>query len=202
MGRSTRRSLTSTPVSRRVLAVIVALLAALTLSSCSDSPVSQQDVVARVGDATLTRDDLDEMLNNRIIQETLQTGAVDGNTATMSQADNVISLWISLEALQAGGAAALDEDASADSVLSSLPGDYKTQFDGASDITQTMISRFIALQNVLNNTEDRSKLITTIQAADVHLDSRYGYWDPERVAVIPFGTKLAPLDTTTTTSAA
>ena len=188
-------------MSRRALAVIVALLAALTLASCSDSPVSQQDVVARVGDATLTRDDLDEMLNNRIIQETLGTGAVDANSATMSQVDNVISLWISLEALQAGGAAALDEDASADSVLSTLPGDYRTSFDSASGNTQTLISRFIALQTVLSNTQDRSALVTAIQGADVHVDSRYGYWNPERVAVVPFGTDLTPLATTTTSAA-
>lgn len=188
-------------MSRRVLAVIVAFLAALTLSSCAHSP-TQTDVVARVGDATLTRDELDEMLNNRIIQETLQTGVVDGDTATMSQAQNVISLWISLEALQAGGAAALDDDPTVDSVLSTLPGDYRTQFDSAGDSTQTLISRFIALQTVLNNTQDRSQLIAAIQAADVHVDSRYGYWDSERVALIPFGTKLTPLATTTTTSAA
>ncbi|MFT3853241.1 MAG: hypothetical protein QM733_10945 [Ilumatobacteraceae bacterium] len=188
-------------MSRRVLAVIVALLAALTLSSCGTNPVSQRDVVARVGDAELTRDELDEMLNNRIIQETLQTGAVDGTAATMSQADNVISLWISLEALQAGGAASLDDDPTVDSVLSSLPGDYKTQFDSAGGGTQTLISRFIALQNVLDNTQDRSKLVAAIQAADVHVDSRYGYWDAERVALIPFGTKLTPLATTTTSAA-
>ena len=188
-------------MSRRPLAVVIALVAALTLSSCAHSP-TPTDAVARVGDAVLTRDDLDEMLNNRIIQETLQTGPVDGDTATMSQADNVITLWISLEALQAGGGTALDGDPTADSVLSTLPGDYKTQFDGASDTTQTMISRFVALQGLLKDDQVRAQLVTVIQAADVYVDSRYGYWEADRLSVIPFGTDLAPLQTTTTTSAA
>ena len=44
--------------------------------------------------------------------------------------------------------------------------------------------------------------MTVIQAADVYVDSRYGYWEADRLSVIPFGTDLAPLQTTTTTSAA
>jgi hypothetical protein len=107
-----------------------------------------------------------------------------------------------LEALQAAGAAALDGDAAAGSVLSTLPGDYKSQFDGASNITQTMISRFVALQGLLNTTQDRTKLVSAIQAADVHVDARYGFWDPARVAVMPFGTELEPLTSTTTTTTA
>lgn len=192
MGPGSCRSLTSSAVSRRIAAVVIALVAALTLSSCGSA--TQTDVVARVGDTELTRDDLQELLNNRIVQEALQTGELDGDKADMTtQAERVISIWIALEAFQTSGAAALDGDASADAVLSSLPGDYRTQFDTAGQRTQDLITRYIAFQNQYSaNSLDRTQLSAAVQAADVHVDSRYGYWDPAQASVVPFGQAATP----------
>ena len=65
-------------------------------------------MVAKVDDAELTQDDLDEMLNNQVVQQAMQTSQPDGDNASMTEAEKVISLWIILEAAQAAGVAELD----------------------------------------------------------------------------------------------
>jgi hypothetical protein len=189
-------------VSRRIAAVVIALVAALTLSACGS--VDKNDTVASVGDARLSQDDLDQMLNNRIVQEVL-TGAIDGETATMAQVDSTIRLWIWLEAAQAAGVAQLDDEATAKSVIDQQGGDYTTSFDQSTGATRQLITRFINANGLVQaNTLTAEQLSQSARQADVDVDSRYGFWDVERANVFPFGVELPATTTTgpTTTSGA
>jgi hypothetical protein len=174
-------------VIRRTLLAVGIVLGALTLSSCSS--VDHPNAVATVDDAVLTRDDLDQLLNNRIVQEAVGTGELDGDVANVpDQADRVISIWIVLEAISAHDAAQLDDEATANSLLTGLGGDYQSQFDSSTGATRDLITRYIAFQTQYQaGTLDADELRAAVQAADVHVDSRYGYWDEQQASVFPFG---------------
>ena len=192
MGRSRHRLANVAAVSRRLVAVVVALVAALTLSSCGSSV--KGDAVASVGDAELTRDDLDTMLNNRVVQDIL-TGEIDGDTATVEQTDSVIRLWIWLEAAHAAGVADLDDEATAKALLDQQGGDYTTAFDESTGATRELLTRFLTASSLVNaKTLTSEQLSGAAQAADVSVDSRYGFWDAERSNVFPFGKDLPPVD--------
>ena len=197
MGGEVRRWLTSAAVSRRIVAVVVALVAALTLSACGSDPVSQQDVVARVDEAKLTRQDLDDLLNNAIVQGEV-SGELDGDVAKLgSQADQVISLWISFEAISQEGSTNLDDEPTANSVVTRVGGEYQTSYEQSTGVTRDFLTRFIAfITQQQSGTLQPATLAPIVQAADVDVDSRYGYWDPARVSVIPFG-QSAPAPSTT-----
>ena len=188
MGGEVRRWLTSAAVSRRIVAVVVALVAGLTLSACGSDPVSQQDVVARVDEAKLTRQDLDDLLNNAIVQGEV-SGELDGDVAKLgSQADQVISLWISFEAISQEGSTDLDDEPTANSVVTRVGGEYQTSYEQSTGVTRDFLTRFIAfITQQQTGTLQPATLAPIVQSADVVVDSRYGYWDPARLSVIPFG---------------
>lgn len=206
MGGEGHRWLSSPDVIRRTLLALFVVLGVVALSSCSST--AKPDVVASVDGVELTRDDLDSMLNNRVVQDGLGTGELNGDQARIpDQADRIISIWIVLEAVNAQGAAQLDDEATANSVLTAAGGDYQSSFDSSTGATRDLITRYVSFQTQLQaGTLDSAKLQAAVKAADVHVDSRYGYWDAAQASVIPFGTDTAtttaaPADGATSTSA-
>ncbi len=197
MGATSRRWLSSAGVIRRSLLALLVVLGVVALSSCSST--DKPDVVASVDGVELTRDDLDAMLKNEVVQDGLGTGELNGDQASLpDQADRVISIWIVLEAVNANGAAQLDDQgAAANQVLTTAGGNYQSSFESSAGVTRDLITRYISFQTQLQaGTLDSAKLQAAVKAADVHVDSRYGYWDAAQASVIPFGT-----DTATTTVA-
>jgi len=177
-------------VRRTVLALGIAL-GAIALSSCSSA--DHPNAVATVDDAALTQDDLEQLLNNKVVQEALGIGQPTNGVANLAtQADAVISVWVVLEAIAAQGAASLDDEAPASSVLATAGTDFEQSFAAATGPTRDLITRYIAFQTQNQaGTLDSDAMRTAVHSADVHVDSRYGYWDEAKASVLPFGDAAA-----------
>lgn len=167
-------------VIRRSVLASLPVVAALALSSCST--FSRNDAVATVDGRQLSRSELSELLSNSVIQNQL-TGALDGDRASLSgQADQIIGIWISLQVVHKNGLA----DLSGAAEQTQLTTQYKDAFTGASPTVQQVLTQLEAYHNQVGGL-DGAALYAAVKKANIHVDSRYGYWDAEKVSVLPFG---------------
>lgn len=188
-------------VSRRIFAVVVALVAALTLSSCGDA-VTQGDVVAEVDDAQLTGDELEAIMSDPVVTSLFQTPAPADGSMELNAADQIATVWVWLEATTQQDIAQLDDEAVAKEQLKSALGDDAVaQYDATTGAVRTFLTRVLVVNQQLRAeppSVTADELREASRAADVRVDSRYGYWDLDRASILRFGVEPAPLAPTTT----
>ncbi len=109
-------------------------------------------------------------------------------------------MWIVLEAIAAHDAASLDDEAPASSILATAGTEFEQSFAAATGPTRDLIIRYIAFQTQNQaGTLNSDAMRTAVQSADIHVDSRYGYWDGAKASVLPFDSAAATTTTPTTT---
>jgi len=178
-GRDERFAIVGSVIRRGALAILP-VVAALALSSCST--FNRNDAVATVDGMELSRSELSDLLRNNVVQNRL-TGPLDANRASLSgQADQVIGIWISLQVVKKSGLA----DLSGVAEQGQLTTEFKDDFTGASPKVQQLLTQLEAFHNQAG-TLDPAALYAAVKKANVHVDSRYGYWDAAQVTVVPFG---------------
>jgi hypothetical protein len=152
----------------------------LSLSSCST--FDHRDAVATVNGSEFTRDDLAATLRSGVAQSMFQFENDGGNALTTS-ADTVISIWVVLQAFDDAGAVDFTDPTVAQALATKYPADWAT----ASPKVRVFLERYTTFANQQSaNTLDRTKLLAAVHAAQVHVDSRYGYWDAARASIVPF----------------
>lgn len=157
---------------RRLSTAAVALAAVATLSACAAVP--DRNAVAAVGDATLTQDDLDEILASDLAGQLLQLPP-DADRYPMSAARDIIGTWITVT-----GAATLDlPEASDDAVIEQFGEGWSTAPEPLQELLRGITS--ISLSPDL----DQAALIDSL--ADATVASRFGRWTPEQFTVVPLG---------------
>ncbi len=168
---------------RRSILALCAVVAMVALSACST--FNRNDSVATVGGDALSRTELSQLLDNALVQNDLLIGPVSASGADVaSQADTLISVWVVLAALRRAGAIDLTGAAQ----RTALATQYTTAFTGAPAAVQQLLTQLGAFHDQFTaGTLDQAKLLATVQAASVHVDSRYGYWDGAAAKVLPFG---------------
>ncbi|MEO5901788.1 MAG: hypothetical protein ABIR68_16900 [Ilumatobacteraceae bacterium] len=67
-----------------------------------------------------------------------------------------------------------------------LATEYKVDFTGAPQKVQQLLTQLEAYHNQVGSL-DGAALYAAVQKANVHVDSRYGFWDPAQASVLPFG---------------
>ena len=77
----------------------------------------------------------------------------------------------------AGGSATANTD---------LATQYKDDFSKAPPKVQELLTQ-LQTYHAQAGTADAAKLYTAVSKANVHVDSRYGYWDAAQASVVPFG---------------
>jgi len=77
-------------------------------------------------------------------------------------------------------------------VLASAGTEFEQSFADATGPTRDLITRYIAFQTQYQaGTLNSDAMRTAVQSADIHVDSRYGYWDAAKASVLPFGNAAA-----------
>lgn len=153
------------------------------LSSCAT--FEKTDAVATVDGATLSQTELAEVLKSPIVQSALQLPAVT-DRADQSTAGTVIGTWVVLNALDRSGVIDLTSDTARAALTKQFPND----FPSAPPAVQNFAIQYTELSSKAQaGGLDRPKLLGAVRAADIHIDSRYGYWDPTTASVMPFGSK-------------
>ncbi len=175
----TRRSV------RRSLCLAGALVVTFGLSSCA---TFENQNVATVDDQELSQDDLESILNSDLTPvvfngtEPVVDGLVGGDTAR-----GIVSVWITLAALRGAGLIADDQ---IDEVTAGLASDqrFSTSWADAPAVMQELVVWYTITGNALTSGElDREAAITAIQDTDIAVDSFYGAWDNDQLAVVAFG---------------
>ncbi len=161
--------------------LVCVLLAMLGFSSCAT--FNRADAVATVNGVTLSRSDLAAALKSPILQNALQLPAAIDRT-DQSSASTLIDTWVVLNALDRSGAVDLTGDTERAALAKQFPND----FPQASPAVQRLAVQYTAFRaKIQAGGLDRVELLAAVQAADIHVDSRYGYWDATAAAIRPFG---------------
>ena len=151
------------------------------LSGCAT--FNRADAVATVNGKQLSRAELTDALQNQIVQEQI-TSQTDQGRSTQQDAGTIISIFIVLNAVEQSGAV----DLTGTTQQAALEKKYPAVFAASSPEVQRLLVQYAAFaEETSKSTLDRAKLLADVQAADVHVDSRYGYWDPAAASVRPFG---------------
>ncbi len=157
----------------------------LGLSSCA---TFENQNVATVDGHELSRDDLESILNSELTPvvfngtEPVVDGLVGGDTAR-----GIVSVWITLAALRSAGLIADDQ---IDEVAAGLASDqrFSTSWADAPAVMQELVVWYTITGNALTSGElDREAAIAAIQHTDITVDSFYGAWDDDQLAVVAFG---------------
>lgn len=184
-GRARRPPANVAAVTRRSILFACVLAATLAMSSALSAcaTFNRADAVATVNGKDLSRAELTEALKNRIVQEQI-TSETDEGRSTQQQAGTIISIFIVLNAVEQAGAV----DMTGASQQAALEKRYPDVFKASTPEIQRLLVQYTAFaEETSKSTVERSKLLAAVQAADVHVDSRYGYWDPASASVRPFG---------------
>jgi hypothetical protein len=176
--------LTSGAVNRRTVIAAAALVASLGLGSCADTSSSPDRVVASVAGVELSQADLADIVDSDLGKELLQDGPVDGFIAGNS-ARGLISAWVGINSMiQAGVGAELDR---AD-IETSLQEQFAAVWDSApAAMKELAISNVVVGEMVRSGAMTSEDLQEIVSAADVTVDSRYGWWSSEQFSVQPLG---------------
>ena len=172
---------------RRSILALSAAVALVALSACST--FNRNDSVATVGGDALSRTELAQLLDNPLVQNDFLIGPLtDSRADVASQADRVIGVWVVLAALRRSGTV----DLSGADQRTALAAQYTTDFTAAPAAVQQLLTQYGAFKEQSDaGTLDQAKVLSSVQGATVHVDSRYGYWDGATTSVQPFGTTTA-----------
>jgi hypothetical protein len=172
-------------VIRRSVLVVVALVAALALSSCAT--LTANNDVASVGDVSLDRPTFELYL-----REVLEINNPGGDNSRVSGdlARQAISQWIieelSRQYLQGKGIAITDTDRSA--AEAQLDAALAAQEEATiSERTRQYLIESVAAHTVFAASQQSVALGPFAATLDVSVDSRYGYWDGTKGSVVGFG---------------
>lgn len=166
---------------RRPLLAACALTAALALTSCST--FSANDDVARVNGAELTQDELGAMLDSALGQALLQDAPIGGEVRAET-ARRLIGLWTAVTAIVDTGVVVADP-ASAEPGLAAQFGDSWTS---APEVLKQLEFDFVAVTDAIEAGElTEDEVYAIVADADISIDSRYGDWDDEQLAVVALG---------------
>lgn len=161
-----------------LLAGIAALAGATVLSGCAT--FDDADVVARVGDRTLTDDDVNAVANSPIAQ-----GAVIGGTLDGEVARNIVTVWVRNAALaDAPFLAAVDLD----DLRARLTAELGEAFTASDPFTQQLLIDNAAVSTAIQDgVISDADAFALVGAVEVEVDARYGTWDDERLEVVALG---------------
>ncbi|MCU1361318.1 MAG: hypothetical protein JWN99_2607 [Ilumatobacteraceae bacterium] len=168
---------------RRSALAAGALVVALTLSSCSTFNANNE--AARVGSTTFQIDDFQTYMHDYLAANdpTADSSQIDGETAR-----GLLSNWVGdqliIQFLSSKGIQITDADRTP--IATQL--DSRLQAAGVtiSDSTHDLVVESGAARTVFQNSQVAGALGPFAKTVDVVVDSRYGYWDADTGAVVPF----------------
>lgn len=160
-------------VLRRPAAV---LFAAIALVACGST--GSDDVVARVGDAVLTRDDLIVIARSPLAGDTADDATLDGDLAR-----RIITVWVRNTAVVGSG------------VLDGVDADEIRQRLAAEEIflasppaaQQLLIDNARMTTAVDEGTVSEDDVQRIVASAAIDITSRFGAWDTESFSVLAIG---------------
>ncbi len=166
------------PVTRRILVLVLPLLAATFVAGCST--ISDTDVAASVGDAELTTDEL----------EPLVPAVNPGADVTSAEAvRNTISIWLLVETMRArfadDGIEVGDDVRDGATALLSDPSSGLQGWAELDDRTRDELVEWQAVLQVLGQQPPEYRQ-QAVADADVQVAPRFGWFDPE-IGVLPLG---------------
>lgn len=167
-------------IRRLLLAVAVVLGVGLTATSCS---TFDKDRVARIGNATLSRDEFEEMVSSPLSEAALQIhadkGALNGEAAR-----SFVTQWAITKLAAEMVGSKLDTKATVDA----LAQQFGEQWTAAPEHLRTLIAENAALYGMVQTgTFDRAAFTEKLSAAKVAVDPRIGTWDSEAFKVVAVG---------------
>jgi hypothetical protein len=179
--------LTSGGVNRRIVLAAAALVAALGLASCADgssNELTSNKIAASVEGVELSQDDLAAILSSDLGTELLQASPIDGFIDATS-ARGLISAWVGINSMIAAGVGA---DLDRAEIESSLAQQFAEVWDSApAPMRDLAIANVVVGEAVQTGAVTTEELQAIVSAADVTVDSRYGWWSGEQFSVLPFG---------------
>jgi len=171
--------------------LLIAPLALLAVGSAGCSTFSRNDTVASIGDAELTRDDFEDMvdsdLGRQLVNELENDDRVAGDAARQ-----VITAWI----VSTGVADVSPIDpAELEAAGSQAEQSFGAAWTDAPEPLRELV-RLNSAIGTLNQSGviDTEAVRTSIIAADVYVDPRYGRWDVASLSVEPLGGAPPPTD--------
>jgi hypothetical protein len=166
------------------LTVATALLVAAGSVGCT---TFENQRVAAVGDRALSQDDLAAILESELMPVVFEAPAPIGGTVDGDTARSIVSIWITLAALFDAG---LIDDAQVQEVTTGISTDpqFATAWGESPAVMQDLIAWYTVVGNALASGElEREAAIAAIQGAAVTVDSFYGVWDSEQLAIVALG---------------
>lgn len=161
------------------------IAAVFTLASVTAgcSTFSDADAPARVNDAELGNDELGDLVD--VLGQ--------GDTTSGDVVRSTIQLWVLVEVV--GAQLAADDTPLAPEVVDAATAELDAQLPGfaaLSDSTRETLAHTQATLDTVNTLADPATFLdTATAAADIHIDPRFGTFDPE-VGVIPLGGAAMP----------
>lgn len=164
-----------------LLAGIAAITGVATLSGCAT--FDDADVAARVGERSLTDDQVAAVANSPIAEGAV-TGGEDG-TLDGEVARRIVTVWVRNAALADQPFLA---DIDLDALRAQLASELGDAFTAADEFSQQLLvdnaAVSTAIQQGIISEEDAFALVSE---AEVEVDARYGTWDAERLEVVALG---------------
>ena len=157
---------------------VAALLSFGLLSSCSS--FDDSFAIASVGDHELSDEEFEAIARNpAVLPATADATTVPGDTAR-----SIIGAWVNVYVLEDAGALEGVTDEQARAYLDSSP--QLAGWDTGDEAVQFILDLAKLSLLIENGAIDPAEANDFRAAADVHVASRYGAWDPAR-GVLPLG---------------
>lgn len=165
-------------VIRRLLPAVLALSAALTLGSCAS--VTGDDAVV-VNGVSLPRTELEQLTTELFDVDTdFVQARFPQQVATNWIIDQLILQFLDEQGITIDDAARAEAENRVDSELGAQ------QLD-VSGLTRDYLVTSAAARTVFSATQPDGGLLEYAEAADIHVDSRYGHWVLDAGAVLSLG---------------
>jgi hypothetical protein len=169
-------------VIRRHSAVLAAVLALTTLSSCAT--FNRNDVAASVGTSKLSLQQLDDINLSKLLVAAGLKGPVSGQVPG-EQARTLITVWIETAAAEQAGLLPVSDQAAIEQSVSTSSGLAKSWQDGPPELQRLLVSLTQLNQLAQAGTISREQVSAALAKVEIHVDPRYGRWDPTTAAVVP-----------------
>ena len=166
---------------RTALTLLAAVTGVAALSGCAT--FDDADVAARVGDRSLTDDQVAAVANSPIAEGAV-SGGEDG-TLDAEVARRIVTVWVRNAALaDAPFLAEIDLD----DVRVQLSSELGDAFITADEFSQQLLIDNAAVSTAIQQgLIDEADAFALVSAAEVDVDARYGTWDAERLEVVALG---------------
>lgn len=171
-------------MTRRLLSFALPLAAALSLTSLAGcATFTENNDAASVGARSLSSEQLSTIADNDFTREYL--AITPDNTLTKIEIERqVLTSWLVFTALRASGAIT---DADLAAAKTAAMAKYTTWATGATEMQDIAIEADAVSTAVAAGTINSADLRAIVAAADIAVDSRYGWWNTATFMVTPFG---------------